>query len=49
MLQGQRITFWPVREVDLGTARGAFFAGGRNLDVLICSLVRDDPRPWQTQ
>jgi RimJ/RimL family protein N-acetyltransferase len=29
-----------------GTARGAFFNGGRNLDLLIYSLLRDDPRPW---
>ena len=29
-----------------GTARGAFFNGGRNVDVLIYSLLRDDPRPW---
>ena len=29
-----------------GTARGAFFNGGRNQDVLIYSLLRDDPRPW---
>jgi ribosomal-protein-alanine N-acetyltransferase len=31
-----------------GTARGAFFHGGRSVDVLIYSLVRDDPRPWRT-
>lgn len=30
-----------------GTARGAFFNGGRNQDVLIYSLLRDDPRPWR--
>lgn len=30
-----------------GTARGAFFNGGRNVDVLIYSLLRDDPRPWK--
>jgi [ribosomal protein S5]-alanine N-acetyltransferase len=30
-----------------GTARGAFFNQGRNVDVLIYSLLRDDPRPWQ--
>jgi RimJ/RimL family protein N-acetyltransferase len=30
-----------------GTARGAFFNDGRNQDVLIYSLLRDDPRPWQ--
>ena len=30
-----------------GTARGAFFNGGRNVDVLIYALLRDDPRPWQ--
>jgi ribosomal-protein-alanine N-acetyltransferase len=29
-----------------GTARGAFFNRGRNVDVLIYSLLRDDPRPW---
>jgi RimJ/RimL family protein N-acetyltransferase len=29
-----------------GTARGAFFNGGRSQDVLIYALVRDDPRPW---
>jgi ribosomal-protein-alanine N-acetyltransferase len=29
-----------------GTARGAFFNGGRSHDVLIYSLLRDDPRPW---
>lgn len=29
-----------------GTARGAFFNHGRNHDVLIYSLLRDDPRPW---
>ena len=29
-----------------GTARGAFYNGGRNQDVLIYSLLRDDPRPW---
>ena len=29
-----------------GTARGAFFNGGRNQDVVIYSLLRDDPRPW---
>ena len=29
-----------------GTARGAFFNGGRNQDVLIYSLLRTDPRRW---
>ena len=29
-----------------GTARGAFFNDGRNHDVLLYSLLRDDPRPW---
>jgi RimJ/RimL family protein N-acetyltransferase len=29
-----------------GTARGAFFNGGRNQDVVLYSLLRDDPRPW---
>jgi [ribosomal protein S5]-alanine N-acetyltransferase len=32
-----------------GTARGAFFNGGRNVDVLIYSLLRDDPRPWHAR
>jgi [ribosomal protein S5]-alanine N-acetyltransferase len=31
-----------------GTARGAFFNGGRNHDVVVYSLLRDDPRPWHT-
>jgi len=30
-----------------GTARGAFFNDGRNHDVLLYSLLRDDPRPWK--
>ena len=30
-----------------GTARGAFFNAGRSQDVLIYSLLRDDPRPWR--
>jgi ribosomal-protein-alanine N-acetyltransferase len=29
-----------------GTARGARLNGGRNVDVRISSLLRDDPRPW---
>ncbi len=29
-----------------GTARGAFFNGGASQDVLVYSLLRDDPRPW---
>jgi ribosomal-protein-alanine N-acetyltransferase len=29
-----------------GTARGAFFNDGRNQDVLVYSLLRNDPRPW---
>lgn len=29
-----------------GTARGAFFNDGRNQDVVLYSLLRDDPRPW---
>ena len=29
-----------------GTARGAFFNGGRNQDLAIYSLLRTDPRPW---
>lgn len=30
-----------------GTMRGAFFNEGRNQDVLMYSLLRTDPRPWQ--
>jgi RimJ/RimL family protein N-acetyltransferase len=30
-----------------GTVRGAFFNGGRNHDVLLYGLLRDDPRPWR--
>ena len=30
-----------------GTVRGAFFNDGRNQDVLLYSLLRTDPRPWQ--
>ena len=30
-----------------GTVRGAFFNGGRNHDVVLYSLLRTDPRPWQ--
>ena len=30
-----------------GTVRGAFFNDGRNQDVLLFSLLRDDPRPWR--
>jgi ribosomal-protein-alanine N-acetyltransferase len=29
-----------------GTARGALFNDGRSQDLLIYSLLRDDPRPW---
>jgi RimJ/RimL family protein N-acetyltransferase len=29
-----------------GTARGAFYNAGRNQDVLVYSLLRDDLRPW---
>jgi len=29
-----------------GTVRGAFFNQGRGQDVLLYSLLRDDPRPW---
>ncbi len=29
-----------------GTVRGAFFNDGRNQDVVLYSLLRDDPRPW---
>jgi RimJ/RimL family protein N-acetyltransferase len=32
-----------------GTVRGAFFNGGRNRDVLLYSLLRDDPRPWHAR
>jgi RimJ/RimL family protein N-acetyltransferase len=31
-----------------GTARGAFFNHGRNQDLLVYSLLRDDPRPWRS-
>ena len=31
-----------------GTVRGAFFNDGRNHDVLLYSLLRTDPRPWNT-
>jgi RimJ/RimL family protein N-acetyltransferase len=31
-----------------GTVRGAFFNDGRNQDVLLYSLLRDDPRPWRS-
>jgi ribosomal-protein-alanine N-acetyltransferase len=30
-----------------GTVRGAFFNAGRNHDVVLYSLLRDDPRPWR--
>jgi ribosomal-protein-alanine N-acetyltransferase len=32
--------------VSEGTVRGAFFNAGRNQDLLLYSLLRDDPRPW---
>ncbi len=32
-----------------GTVRGAFFNDGRNHDVLLYSLLRDDPRPWHKE
>jgi len=32
-----------------GTVRGAFFNDGRNQDVLLYSLLRDDPRPWRAR
>ena len=32
-----------------GTVRGAFFNGGRNHDVVLYSLLRDDPRPWHDE
>jgi [ribosomal protein S5]-alanine N-acetyltransferase len=32
-----------------GTARGAFFNGGRNQDLLLYSLLRTDDRPWHHQ
>jgi len=32
-----------------GTARGAFFNGGRSQDVLLYSMVRTDKRPWQSE
>jgi [ribosomal protein S5]-alanine N-acetyltransferase len=31
---------------QLEGTRGAIFNGGRSVDVLIYSLLRDDPRPW---
>jgi [ribosomal protein S5]-alanine N-acetyltransferase len=31
-----------------GTVRGAFFNQGRSNDVLLYSLLRADPRPWDT-
>ncbi|MDT0212840.1 GNAT family protein [Rothia sp. ARF10] len=31
-----------------GTVRGAFFNDGRNQDVLLYSLLRTDPRPWDS-
>jgi [ribosomal protein S5]-alanine N-acetyltransferase len=31
-----------------GTVRGAFFNNGRNHDVLLYSLLRTDPRPWDS-
>ena len=39
------VSYWDAYEFD-GTARGAFCHGGRSVDVLIYSLLRDDPRPW---
>jgi ribosomal-protein-alanine N-acetyltransferase len=30
-----------------GTCRGAFFNHGQSNDVLMYSLLRDDPRPWR--
>jgi RimJ/RimL family protein N-acetyltransferase len=30
-----------------GTARGAFYNDGRSQDVVICSLLRTDDRPWR--
>lgn len=32
--------------VEEGLARGAFYNGGRNHDVVIYSLLATDPRPW---
>jgi ribosomal-protein-alanine N-acetyltransferase len=32
-----------------GTVRGAFFNDGRSQDILLYSLLRDDPRPWPTR
>ncbi len=32
--------------IQEGTLRGAFFNDGRNQDVLLYSLLRTDPRPW---
>ncbi|MBD8868454.1 GNAT family N-acetyltransferase [Nocardioides donggukensis] len=32
--------------VEEGVARGAFYNGGHNQDVVVYSLLRTDPRPW---
>ncbi len=32
-----------------GRVRGAFFNQGTNQDVLLYSLLRDDPRPWHSE
>ena len=29
-----------------GTVRGAMFSAGRNVDLMMFSLLRSDPRPW---
>jgi [ribosomal protein S5]-alanine N-acetyltransferase len=43
MKEFEETGFW---EREEGTARGAFFNHGRNHDVVLYSLLRDDPRPW---
>lgn len=57
MLRGDRVELSLIRERDLDACweaqanianRGGFFNGGRNHDVLLYSLLRSDPRPWQT-
>ena len=50
MLRGERVVLAPLREADLPVfhVRGAFFNDGRNHDVALYGLLRDDPRPWHT-
>jgi hypothetical protein len=46
MLYGSSIMLRPVREADLDELYTAH-AAGRGQDLLIYSLLRDDPRPWR--